>query len=433
MKQYRSQVVLVGLMFLFCFSTSRSWGAQEIVRPEEIKSKRQVIYDDATYAKLNRLWRAYYEEYPSEYAYANWMYAARYAGDQGYSELLAKGLSKYHANPVLLYLKALEQHGSHDDADGRKYLEKAVAIDQNYVDPWFALVTHYMDSGDEERLDLALRRLLESGIITDEVMDYNYNVLTSLDDNAILITNGDNDTYPAWILTRILKIRPDVAIVNRSLLNTDWYPMYVIDHGVPRFVAKSQLDELRSSILNEIKRVGKSISAGGPFGDTLILRLIESAELSGRPVYFARTVFVTDMLKSVVERGRSLGLVTLVSQSNTPFDIQMRQAYGRWIDSFRTGGLKSWRLLNASQTDAGRMIVSNYADGIVRNLEALKKYAPDLRLRLFRWYTEYVEGLLSDENRSRAAMVWCCDASDVKEIGSWSEQQGLKCEERVKQ
>jgi hypothetical protein len=424
MRHFLSWTIPVALLTLICFSAPKSWGGDKIIRPEEIKSKRQVIYDDATYAKLADLWKAYNEEYPSEYAYANWMYAARYAGDRNYPELLTKGVSRYQANPVLLYLKGLDQLGLSAAAEGRENLEKAVAIDPSYADPWFALALCYMRSGEEERLNLALRRLLESGIITDEVMDYNYNVLTGLDEKAILITNGDNDTYPAWILTRILNVRSDVTIVNRSLLSTVWYPTYLIDRGFPRFMDKARLADLQSSLLKD--------GSGALLGDTLILKIIESAELSGRPVYLARTVFVTDMLEDAYQKGRDLGLAVLASRPNVPLEKQLVQVYNRWLDSFRTDGLQSWRVRNAPLTDAGRMIVCNYAQGAVTNLKALKKCAPDLRTKLFHWYTEYVERLLSEKNRSTAAMAWCCDASDIKEIETWSKQQGLKCEEIVK-
>ncbi|GEM_PF-336706 len=433
MRQYHRRIIVVALTFLLCLSAAQSRGAERTVRPEEIKSKRQVIYDDATYARLSQMWKAYYEAYPSEYAYANWMYAARYAGDPSYPGLLAKGVGKYQANAVLLYLNALERLTATDDAEGLEDLEKAVSVDQNYADPWFPLIIYYMRAANEERLDFALRRLLECGIIADEVMDYNYNVLMSLDDNAILVTNGDNDTYPVWILTRILKVRPDVAIVNRSLLNTEWYPLRLVDNGLPRFTDKTGLQELRSSVVNKIRQEGRNISEEGMFGDTLILRLIESGQVSGRPVYFARTVFVTDKLESSIARGRDLGLVILVTQTNTPYEAQLERTYGQWLNAFRTGGLQSWRLRNAPLTNAGRMIVGNYAQGAVANLTTLKKCKPDLRTGLFHWYTQYVEQLLSDENRSLAAMAWCRDASDIKEIETWSKQQGLKCEESVKQ
>jgi hypothetical protein len=110
------------------------------------------------------------------------------------------------------------------------------------------------------------------------LLDMNENMLLSVPENGILITNGDNDTYPAWYL-QSKGVREDVLIANFSLLNVSDNIRYLKKNGLPIKISDEEIEKLRPEKTKE----GKIVFVA----DKIVSMLMDNEE---RPVVFAATV-----------------------------------------------------------------------------------------------------------------------------------------------
>ena len=110
------------------------------------------------------------------------------------------------------------------------------------------------------------------------LLEFNENMLNSAPQNAILVTNGDYDTYPAWY-QQAKGVRSDVIIVNRSLLNIRDYARYLMRLGLPLGLSDDELDTI-----DHKKEDDRFVT----ISDQLMKILLRQAI---RPVVFSTTIY----------------------------------------------------------------------------------------------------------------------------------------------
>jgi hypothetical protein len=148
--------------------------------------------------------------------------------------------------------------------------------------------------------------------------DYGHNILTSCEPDAILFTNGDNDTFPLWYIQEVIGLRKDVRVVNLSLLNTDWYILQM-KHEEPVITIKYSDEYITETLCGHTQEAinkrlwppeGRTVEAAGiqwdipPYQtfdlqqgqrgilrvqDVMVYNIINWTNWE-RPIYFASTV-----------------------------------------------------------------------------------------------------------------------------------------------
>ena len=123
--------------------------------------------------------------------------------------------------------------------------------------------------------------------------EYAWNLLAGLDDNAILFTNGDNDTFPIWYLQYVEGYRTDVTVVNLSLINLPWYirQLQSREPALELSYTDKQIDQLQPAYYTDPDTGQQRIVY---VKDYIVSDAIQQS-FNERPIFFAVTIPIDNM------------------------------------------------------------------------------------------------------------------------------------------
>jgi hypothetical protein len=98
----------------------------------------------------------------------------------------------------------------------------AYSLDSSNSELYFELAKYYEITNNLKSKKIFCLKL-KSTKLTAALNEYAYNTLMSVEQNGILVTYGEKDTYPIWILQTLENIRTDVKILNYDLLVNSSY------------------------------------------------------------------------------------------------------------------------------------------------------------------------------------------------------------------
>ena len=183
------------------------------------------------------------------------------------------------------YSQYLNSESSNKDYQS---LLSAYRMNPNYSELYFEMAKYY-ELSNETLNKRAFCEKLKATKLTPSLREYAYNTLMSVEQNGILVTYGENDTYPIWVLQTIEGIRTDIKILNFDLMMNQTYRTRIA----------------KEFGLNFAKSYSKNIN---------ILADVATRN-SSKPIYFALTVSHL-VLKDLKKNLFSTGLAFKYSKSS---------------------------------------------------------------------------------------------------------------------
>ncbi len=247
------------------------------------------------------------------------------------------------------------------------YLEKAALAYPNNVEFFDDFIYHYELTNQKNLRANYSKKLFESNTIHDALMEYNYNVLMSVEENAILITNGSDDTFPIFVLQDINKTRTDVTVINVDMLGEQNYIDYKSKETKLKIKKqKSNLETIKYIIKNN---PGSKIYLGHTVNQKILQEFQNNLYLSGLTYQYATTP-INNVENAVVKYEKSFKTKQLerpttnksINQLNFNYTLPLLtfMEYYKSVDDTKNYEATKTLLLNIANKVGKQTFIGNY-------------------------------------------------------------------------
>ena len=193
---------------------------------ETVGSKRKKVFNNEKYISLAVAWQKKCVEEPNELD--NWIslfFAVKYSKFGKKTGVFRKNKDanlKYVIDGIkknigenYFYWYAVSE--TKDYPDNMESLKKSHKLNNKYDETIVSMLTWYVRQNDYDKTEEFCRKLYNSKSYPEYYLYLGYNYLSAADENSIIFTNGDNDTFPLWILQNVHNYRKDILVLNVNL------------------------------------------------------------------------------------------------------------------------------------------------------------------------------------------------------------------------
>ncbi|WP_462249875.1 formylglycine-generating enzyme family protein [Ekhidna sp.] len=197
-------------------------------KPEDVPSKITELRTNKWYREILLSWKDYLEVNPEyEEGWVNYYKASKYAGkpDNLLDEIVNEVKERF-PNTFTSHYITFHQHGW--DENGIIQLEQALDLDKSGVRALEDRLALSYLKNDQDKSEIS-KKVFDEGLIHSSTLNYNYNLLMSVSDNGILITDAIHTTIPIWVLQDVMGVRKDVSVLNLELASDESYVTNVLE------------------------------------------------------------------------------------------------------------------------------------------------------------------------------------------------------------